>query len=45
MEANALPRSTRDPADAPIVSSFACTGSAGQRPLLTSPRYPRKLSH
>jgi hypothetical protein len=38
MEANALHRSTRDEARVGIVSSFACTGSAGQRPLLTSPR-------
>ena len=28
-----------------IVSSSACTGSAGRRPLHTSPRLPRKPSH
>jgi hypothetical protein len=38
MEANPLHCSTRDEARGGIVSSSACTGSAGQRPLLTSPR-------
>ena len=44
LETSALPRSTRYIADASIVSSSACIGSADQRPLLTSPRYPRKPS-
>jgi hypothetical protein len=38
MEANALHRPTRDPADAPIVSSFACFGGASQRLILTNRR-------
>jgi len=38
METSALPRSTRYEARVGIVSSSACTGSAGQRPLHTSPR-------
>ena len=38
METSALHRSTRYEARVGIMSSSACTGSAGQRPLLTSPR-------
>ena len=45
LETSALPRSTRNAARVGIVSSSACFGSAGQRPLLTSPRLPRKQSH
>ena len=40
-----ITRSTRYEARAPIVSSFAWSGSTGQRPLLISRKEPQKPSH
>ena len=44
MEANAHDSFNQKPYCGGIVTSSACTGSAGQRPLLTSREYQRKRS-